>query len=147
MVANAPVGAMIVVPSGDRPVGGVPVTVTVVAALAVPVGPVQARLNVLVLVSRLIGSLPETALAPDQPPEAVQEVALVEDQTSVDDPPLVTDVGFAVSDTVDTGGGGGAPFCGWLLLEMLLAPPPPPPPPQAAAVSKIIRLVIKRTLQ
>ena len=78
----------------------VPVTVTVVDALAVPVGPVQARLNVLVLVSPLIDSLPETALAPDQPPEAVQEVALVEDQTSVDVPPLVTDAGFPVRDTV-----------------------------------------------
>ena len=107
VVTNAPVGAVMVVPSGDRPVGGVPVTVTVVDALAVPLGPVQARLNVLVIVSPLVDSLPEAALAPVQPPEAVQEVALDEDQTSVDDPPLVTDVGFAVSDTVDTGGGGG----------------------------------------
>ena len=48
--------------------------------------------------------LPEVALAPDQPPEAVQEVALVEDQVSVEDPPLATDAGFAASDTVSTGG-------------------------------------------
>ena len=87
--------------------GAPTVTVTVVDALAVPAGPVQARLNVLVLVSPPIDSLPETALAPDQPPDAEQEVASVEDQMSVDAPPLVTDVGFAVSDTVDTGGGGG----------------------------------------
>ena len=107
VVTNDPVGAAIVVPSGDRSVGVVPVTVTVVDALAVPLGPVQPRLKVLLLVSPPMDSLPETALAPDQPPDAEQEVASVEDQMSVDDPPLVTDVGFAVSDTVDTGGGGG----------------------------------------
>ena len=47
--------------------------------------------------------LPEVALLPDHAPEAVQEVALVDDQVSVEDPPLATDVGFAVSDTVGTG--------------------------------------------
>jgi hypothetical protein len=56
-------------------------------------------------VSAPVDSLPpEDALVPDQPPEAVQEVAFVEDQVSVDDPPLVTDVGFPASDTVGTGG-------------------------------------------
>ena len=82
---------------------------TVVDALAVPFAPVQARLYEVVLVSPLTDSLPEIALAPDQPPDAEQEVALVEDQVSVDEPPLATDVGFAVSDTVVAGGGGGAP--------------------------------------
>jgi hypothetical protein len=53
----------------------------------------------------LIVWLPEVALAPDQPPEAEQEVALVEDQVSVKDPPLVTVAGFAASDTVGAGGG------------------------------------------
>jgi len=47
--------------------------------------------------------LPEFAMAPDHAPEAAQEVALVEDQVSIDDPPLVTDAGFAESDTVGTG--------------------------------------------
>jgi len=47
--------------------------------------------------------VPEVALLPDHAPEAVQEVALVDDQVSVEDPPLATDVGFAVSDTVGTG--------------------------------------------
>ena len=55
-------------------------------------------------VSAPVDWLPEVALAPDQPPEAVQEVALVEDQVSVEDPPLATDAGFAASDTVGTGG-------------------------------------------
>jgi hypothetical protein len=103
LVSNDPLGAAIVVPSRDRPAGLV--TVTVVDALAVPVVPVQARLNVRVLVSAPMEALPETARAPDQPPDAEQELALVEDQASVDAPPLVTDVGFAVSDTVGMGEG------------------------------------------
>jgi hypothetical protein len=64
-------------------------------------------LNTVVVVSAAVGSLPEVALAPDQPPEAVHDVAFVEDQVSVDDPPLVMRAGFAVSDT--TGGAGGVP--------------------------------------
>jgi hypothetical protein len=109
-------------------------TVTVADALAVPPGPVQARANVLVLVNAPVDWLPEVALAPDQVPEAVQEVASVEDQVSVDDPPLAIDVGFAASDTVGTGGGGGAE-----LSEL--------PPLQAATASGTIRLAIKRMLR
>ena len=82
VVSNDPLGAAIVVPSGDRPVGLV--TVTDVDALAVPVVPVQARLNVRVLVSPLTEALPETARVPDQPPDAEQEVALVEDQVAIE---------------------------------------------------------------
>ena len=82
---------------------------TVADALAVPPNPVQARLNMLGLVSATEDSLPEVALAPDHWPEAVQKVALVDDQVSVDDPPLVTDVGFAVMDTLGTGDGGPVP--------------------------------------
>jgi hypothetical protein len=40
---------------------------------------------------------------PLQPPEAVQEVALVELQVNVDVPPLTIVVGFAVSVTVGLG--------------------------------------------
>ena len=82
---------------------------TVADALAAPPDPVQERLNVLVLVNAPVDWLPEIALVPDQLPEAVQDAAFVEDQASVDDPPLVTDVGFAASDTVGAGGGGGVP--------------------------------------
>src|SRR6185436_989110 len=92
VVTNEPFGAAIVLPSADRPVGGGAVTVIVVDAVAVPFDPVQARLYVVLLVSPLTDWLPETALAPDQPPDAEQEVALLDDQTSVDPPPLVTDV-------------------------------------------------------
>jgi hypothetical protein len=64
---------------------------------------VQERLNVVVLVKAGVDEPPETALLPDQPPEAVQDFASVEDQLSVEVPPLETDLGFAVSDTVGTG--------------------------------------------
>jgi hypothetical protein len=53
--------------------------------------------------------LPEIVLAPDHAPEAEQEVAFVEDQASIEDAPLATDVGFATRDTVGAGGGGAAP--------------------------------------
>jgi hypothetical protein len=77
-----------------------------------------------VLVSAPEGSLPAVALAPDQPPKAVQEVAFVEDQVSVDDPPLVTDVGFAASDAVGKGGGGGVP-CTVTVADALALPSEP----------------------
>jgi hypothetical protein len=84
--------------------GGGVLTVTVVDALALPPEPVQRSSKVLVLVNALLGWLPEVALPPDHAPEAVQEAALVDDQVSVDDPPLTTVVGFAASDTVGAGG-------------------------------------------
>ena len=86
--------------------GGAAVTVTVADALALPPAPVQVRVKLPLAVSAPVDWLPEVALVPDQPPEAVQEVALVEDQVRVEAPPLVTEVGFAVSDTVGTGGCG-----------------------------------------
>jgi hypothetical protein len=81
-----------------------PVTATVAEALVVPPSPVQARVNVPGLVNAIVGSLPEVAFAPDHAPEALQEAALADDQVSVDDPPLATDVGFAASETVGTAG-------------------------------------------
>jgi hypothetical protein len=46
---------------------------------------------------------------------------LVEDQVSVEDPPLVTVVGFAASDTVGAGGGGGVP-CTVTVADALTLP-------------------------
>ncbi len=46
---------------------------------------------------------PLVAWVPDQPPEAVQEVALVELQVSVEVPPEATLVGLAVSETAGDG--------------------------------------------
>jgi hypothetical protein len=60
----------------------------------------------MVVCSAAVDSLPEVALVPDQPPEAVQDVAFVEDQVSVEDAPLATVAGFAASDTVTDNGGG-----------------------------------------
>ena len=67
-------------------------------------------------VSAAVDWLPEVALVPVHPPEAVQEVALVEDQVSIEFPPLVTDVGIAESDTAGVVGAG---------AEAELAVPPP----------------------
>jgi len=76
----------------------------------------------------LIVSLPEVALESDQLPEAVQELAFVEDQVSCAEPLSATVLGTALRETVGAGvgGGGGA-----------LVPPPSgaAPPPQAARPS------------
>ena len=79
-------------------------TATVVEALVDPPGPVQASVKVAGLVNATVSSLPEVALAPDQAPDAPHETALADDQVSVADPPLVTDVGLAARETVGTGG-------------------------------------------
>ena len=42
-------------------------------------------------------------MVPDHAPEAEQDVAFVEDQVSIEVPPLVTDVGFAANDTAGSG--------------------------------------------
>jgi hypothetical protein len=92
--------------------------VTVADAMTVPPVPVHARVNVLVLVNTPLDWLPVgIALPPDHAPEARQEVASVDDQLSVEDPPLATDVGVATSDTVGTGGVTGTV----LKLQMKLA--------------------------
>ena len=62
---------------------------------------------------------PEVALSPNQAPEAVQELAFVEDQVSVEDPPLATDAGLAASDTVGAGGN-------TVTVTVALALPPEP---------------------
>jgi hypothetical protein len=80
------------------------VTVTVAEAgvAVVPPGPVQAREYVVVAVGET-SSVPLIACAPVQPPEAVQVVALVLDQVSVELPPVVIDVGLELSATVGSG--------------------------------------------
>ena len=78
----------------------------------------------MVVVSALVDWLPLVALPLNQPPVAVQEVALVELQVSVEDPPLTTLVGFAVS--VAVGGGG-------VTVTVAEAPVLPPGPVQVSA--------------
>ena len=76
-------------------------------------------------VSVPVDSPPEAALAATpQAPEEVQDVAFVDDQVSVEDPPFAIDVGFAVSDTVGTGGGGGVGDT-VTVAEALALPPEP----------------------
>jgi len=71
-------------------------------------------------VSGPVDRLPESAVVlPDQTPEGVQESAFVEDQVSVEDPPLATDAGLAASDTVGAGGN-------TVTVAVALALPPEP---------------------
>jgi len=51
-------------------------------------------------VSAPVDWVPEVVLAPDQPLDAVQDVAFVEDQVSVEDAPFATVAGLATRDTV-----------------------------------------------
>lgn len=50
----------------------------------------------LVAVSAPVDCVPLVASVPDQPPEAVQVVAFIDDQVNVDEAPLVMLVGLAL---------------------------------------------------
>jgi hypothetical protein len=50
-----------------------------------------------------VDCVPDVAFVPDQPFDAVHEVALVDDQVRVDAAPELIEVGFAVSETVGAG--------------------------------------------
>jgi hypothetical protein len=80
------------------------VTVTVALLLAVPPVPVQLKVYTAVALSAPVDCDPLIAWEPLQAPDAVQVVALVEDQVSVEVPPWATLDGLAVSETL----GGGA---------------------------------------
>lgn len=75
-------------------------TVTVALALAEPPVPVQVRVNVDVVVRLPVDWVPAVALLPDQAPDALHDVALVELQVSVEAEPEDTVVGEAVRETV-----------------------------------------------
>ena len=79
-------------------------------------------MNVVSAVSSGVDSEPDTALVPDQPPEAVHEVALLADHVRVLEKPAVTDVGSA--DNVTVGGP--------LTVTVAFAVPEPPPPTQTS---------------
>ncbi len=84
-------------------VGAAALTDTVADWVALPPVPVQVSEYVALAVSAPVDCEPLTALLPDQPPEAVQEVALVDDQVKVDVPPLTTVLGLAAKVTVGAG--------------------------------------------
>jgi len=61
-------------------------TLTVAERVALPPAPLQAKKNVLVAVNELGSSLPDSALVPDQAPDAVHDVASLEAQLNVAEP-------------------------------------------------------------
>ncbi len=79
--------------------GGGTETLIVVDCEIEPPGPVQSRVYVEVVVG-VVDSVLEVPLTPVHPPEAVQEVALVELQVSVEELPWVIDDGEADKDRV-----------------------------------------------
>jgi hypothetical protein len=79
------------------------VTLTVVDCAAEPPVPVQVRVNFVVAVRAGVVCEPAVAFAPLQPPDAVQAVALVDDQVSAEAAPLFTVAGFAVKVTAGAG--------------------------------------------
>ena len=97
---------------------GMILTRTVDTPLVPPV-PMQLKEYELGIVIAPVLCVPLVALAPLQPPEAVQEAALVELHVSVDVPPLAIEVGFAVNVTV------GAGTTVTVAVATLLVPPVP----------------------
>lgn len=79
------------------------VTETVADCEALPPLPVQERPYVALAVSVPVVCDPFSALLPDQAPEAVQEVALVDDQLNAEALPRATVLGLAVKVTVGAG--------------------------------------------
>jgi len=99
-----------------RPTVGGAETLTVTDWLALPPRPLQASVKVVVALSAPVLALPLVGSLPDQPPEAVQLLALVEDQLSIADPPLLTVVGLALRLTVGLTGAETLTVTDWLAL-------------------------------
>ena len=100
-------------------------TVMVTESLEVPPAPVQLRLKVLVAVSCEMTALPLVFLSPDQLPDAVQEVALLEFQLSVVDPFIFTLMGEAFSETEIEGGDVSPPEVTATVTDRVDVPPLP----------------------
>ncbi|OHA91252.1 MAG: hypothetical protein A2758_02180 [Candidatus Zambryskibacteria bacterium RIFCSPHIGHO2_01_FULL_49_18] len=81
-------------------------TVTVTLDCPGPPGPLQLIVKV-VVPERTTLRLPESARLPDQPPDAVIDVAFADDHDKVVVPPCGILIGFAVTGQVAAGGGGG----------------------------------------
>ena len=78
-------------------------TDTVTDCVADPPAPVQVAVYFVAALSAAVDCAPLGAIVPLHPPDATQEVALVEDHVNVDLPPLATVVGLAVRVTVGAG--------------------------------------------
>jgi hypothetical protein len=83
--------------------GGGADTETVTDCAALPPGPVHVNPKLVLAVSSAVAWEPLAARVPLHPPEATQEVALLEDQVRIDVPPLLTVVGLALSVTEGAG--------------------------------------------
>lgn len=126
------VQSSVVVPPGATP-GGDALSVadavvdelmlTVTFAIAPPPGPLQFSVYWVAVEIAPVDALPDTALLPLQPPDAVHESALAALHVSIDELPDETLVGFALKLMV---GGLDAP------PPAAAVPPPEPPPPQPA---------------
>jgi hypothetical protein len=80
------------------------VTDTVADCVPTPPGPVQVSEYVSFAVKAPVDCEPLTGLAPDQAPEAMHEVALLDDQVNMAELPLVIVLGPAAIATVGCGG-------------------------------------------
>jgi hypothetical protein len=78
-------------------------TDTVRDCAAVPPAPVQVNVKLVAAVRSAVACEPLVAMLPLQPPDAAQEVALVEDQVRVEALPLLTVVGLALRVTDGAG--------------------------------------------
>ncbi len=101
------------------PIVGSGVTVTVTLDVAVPLGPVHERLNVVVVASAPVEVEPLVARAPDQPPEAVHAVVFVDDHASVEDALKLIADGVAVKDVI-----AGSGITATVTLDVALPPIP-----------------------
>jgi hypothetical protein len=86
-------------------VGAGEVTVTVADCAALPPAPVQVSVYVAFAVRAPVDWEPLVAWLPDQPPEAVHEVAFVVDQLRVELLPLAMELGLTARLTVGAGVG------------------------------------------
>ena len=108
------------------------VTVTEAVACDVPPAPVQLSVNEVLALNAPVPWVPETAFVPLQPPDAVQDVAFVDDQVNVLLPPLATEVGDADNETVGAG-------VGFVTVMEVLAWRVPPAPVQLS-VNEVVAL-------
>jgi hypothetical protein len=83
-----------------RPTVGGAATLTATDWLALPPGPLQVSVKAVVALSAPVLALPLVGSLPDQPPEPVQLLVFVEDQLSIDEPPVLTVAGLALRLTV-----------------------------------------------
>jgi hypothetical protein len=95
------------------------VTETVALCAADPPAPVQTTENLVVALSAGVACEPLGASEPPQPPEAVQEVALLEDHVNIEVAPLATVLGLALNVTV------GADVVTFTVADCAALPPAP----------------------